>query len=145
MRDVGFTSCKADPDVWMRPAVKPDGTKIYEYVLCYVDDLITQGLDPKGFMDWLETIYKLKEGSIKSLEAYLGADISAMELSNGKKAWAMSSDTFVKRAVAEVEREFAQGGKQLKKSIKSPLTSGYRPEFDATPELDEVRSSYYWS
>jgi hypothetical protein len=30
----GFTSCKADPDLWLKPATKPDGSKIYEYVLC---------------------------------------------------------------------------------------------------------------
>jgi hypothetical protein len=34
MTDLGFTSCKADPDVWMRKATKPDGTYYYEYVLC---------------------------------------------------------------------------------------------------------------
>ena len=33
LRDAGFGSCKADPDVWLREAVKSDGTKIYEYVL----------------------------------------------------------------------------------------------------------------
>jgi hypothetical protein len=36
----GFTSCKADPDLWLKPVTKPDGSKIYEYVLCYVDDCI---------------------------------------------------------------------------------------------------------
>ena len=32
LRNGGFTSCKADPDLWLRPAMKPDGSKIYEYV-----------------------------------------------------------------------------------------------------------------
>ena len=27
LRTAGFTSCKADADVWLRPAVKADGTK----------------------------------------------------------------------------------------------------------------------
>ena len=43
LRDAGFVGCKADPDVWMRKAVRSDGTKLYEYVLCYVDDCIFQG------------------------------------------------------------------------------------------------------
>jgi hypothetical protein len=34
LRDMGFTSCHADQDVWMRAATKPDGTEYYEYVLC---------------------------------------------------------------------------------------------------------------
>ena len=38
MSHLGFESCKADPDVWMRPAVKADSSEYYEYVLLYVDD-----------------------------------------------------------------------------------------------------------
>lgn len=37
LRKVGFVSCKADPDVWIRPAVKKDGSHYYEYALYYVD------------------------------------------------------------------------------------------------------------
>jgi hypothetical protein len=40
LRDAGFKACKADADMWMRPTVKADGSKYYEYVLCYVDDLL---------------------------------------------------------------------------------------------------------
>ena len=36
---IGFISNKADPDVWIHPAVKPNGTEYYEYVMCYVDDI----------------------------------------------------------------------------------------------------------
>jgi Reverse transcriptase (RNA-dependent DNA polymerase) len=31
--DLGFNACKADPDVWMRAAVKGDGSKYYEYIV----------------------------------------------------------------------------------------------------------------
>jgi hypothetical protein len=27
----GFTSCEADPDLWLNLATKPDGSKIYEF------------------------------------------------------------------------------------------------------------------
>jgi hypothetical protein len=40
LQKAGFKACKADADVWMRPAVKADGSKYYEYVLCYVDDIL---------------------------------------------------------------------------------------------------------
>jgi hypothetical protein len=145
LRNGGFMSCKADPDLWLRPATKPDGSKIYEYVLCYVDDCIFQGLDPMGFMDYLRTVYTLKEGSVQEPETYLGADVRRHELADGQKAWAISSDTYVRRAVEEVERELAKVGKQLKKKVVSPLASGYRPELDASPELDENRASYFAS
>jgi hypothetical protein len=32
MRHPNFESCLADPDVWMRPALKSDGSEYYEYV-----------------------------------------------------------------------------------------------------------------
>jgi Reverse transcriptase (RNA-dependent DNA polymerase) len=137
LRDAGFESCKADPDVWLRKAQKADGTKIYEYVLCYVDDILYGGTDPDSFMARLSTVYKLKEGSVKEPDIYLGATIKTMTLRNGEIAYGMSSDAFVKRAVENVEQELAQVGESLKKKVVSPLAAGYRPELDSTPELDE--------
>jgi len=40
LHDLGFKTSYADPDVWMRPAVKGNGIKYYEYILVYVDDLL---------------------------------------------------------------------------------------------------------
>ena len=37
--EIGFQSSPADPDVWLRPAVKFNGDEYYEYVLMYVDDI----------------------------------------------------------------------------------------------------------
>jgi hypothetical protein len=33
IENVNFTSCLADPDVWMRPAKRSDGSDYYEYIL----------------------------------------------------------------------------------------------------------------
>ena len=133
----GFQSSKADPDIWLCPAMKPDGTKFYEYVLCYVDNIIYQGLKVDDFMDYLDMVYTLKPGSMKVPDTYLGADIHLHELSSGDKAWAISSDTYVKWAVAEVERELSSVGKILKRKVSSLMGQGYRPELDTSPELDE--------
>ena len=40
LRELGFISSKVDPDLWMKAAVKPNGDKVYEYVISYVDNLI---------------------------------------------------------------------------------------------------------
>jgi hypothetical protein len=52
LREAGFVSSKADPDVWMRPQVKPNGKKYWEYYVlhCYVDDIlyISQPCTPIG-------------------------------------------------------------------------------------------------
>ena len=38
MDEMGFTSCKADPDVWFRPVITIEGAEYYQYVLLYTDD-----------------------------------------------------------------------------------------------------------
>ena len=40
LHDIGYMPTKADPDVYLRPAVKSNGFKYYEYVLCFVDDIL---------------------------------------------------------------------------------------------------------
>ena len=37
---LGFTSCFAEPDLWMRQSKRGNGTSYYEYVLLYVDDCL---------------------------------------------------------------------------------------------------------
>ena len=39
LHQMGFVSCSADPDVWMKPATKADSTESSQYVICYVDDV----------------------------------------------------------------------------------------------------------
>ena len=59
LRQGGFVNCKGDADVWMRPAIKPSGQKYYEYVMCYVDDILAISHDPKRIMDYLSDKYTL--------------------------------------------------------------------------------------
>eukprot|EP00957_Ditylum_brightwellii_P092131 7014689-Ditylum_brightwellii.AAC.1 len=40
IRYLGFISCPADPDVWMRLATHSDGFKNYEEILLHVDDIL---------------------------------------------------------------------------------------------------------
>ena len=37
MRHLNYTSCPADPDKWMCPTTKPDGSQYYFYILLYTD------------------------------------------------------------------------------------------------------------
>ena len=57
MTDLNFTLCQADPDVWMQPAVKPDSTKYYEYVLIYVDVILVISHRASTIMDNLSALY----------------------------------------------------------------------------------------
>jgi hypothetical protein len=50
----------------------------------------------------------------------------------------MSSDTYVKRAIADVEQELEQIGKMLPTRIMTPLSQeGYHPEIDLSGEYDD--------
>jgi Reverse transcriptase (RNA-dependent DNA polymerase) len=147
LRDFGYTSCKADPDIWMKPKSKPNGDKYWEYVLVYVDDILCVSHEPKKFMEMLQAKYTLKEGSVGEPTAYLGAEVCKHYIEGSedptKVRWALSSDKYVDRAVKEVERQLGEADRKLKNKVKTPLSLDYRPELDETPELDVRRANYY--
>lgn len=147
LREAGFESCKADPDVWMKAEVKPTGEKYWAYVLCYVDDLLVISHNPKEVMEFLASKYTLKEGSVKEPDMYLGNEVKKWYIDDSldpeKPRWAMSSDLYVKRAVAEVELELGHVGQRLSTKVSTPMSAGYRPEVDGTKPLDDRRASYY--
>eukprot|EP00957_Ditylum_brightwellii_P132923 10136020-Ditylum_brightwellii.AAC.1 len=53
------------------------------------------------------------------------------------ECWAMSSDEYVKIAVAEVGRELEKEGCKLKGKASCPYGVNYCPEIDVSPELDD--------
>ena len=76
LRDGGYTSCKADPDVWMRPKTRPDGFKYWSYILVYTDDILVIDHEPQLVMDYLASRYTLKPGSVKEPDQYMGSQVS---------------------------------------------------------------------
>jgi hypothetical protein len=93
----------------MHPRTKPDGFKYWSYILVYTDDILIVDHEPKVAMDYLASRYTLKPGSVKEPDTYLGAQVSKHYLSGAKNpdkpCWAMSSEKYVKQAVADVETE----------------------------------------
>ena len=51
--DMGYVPTKADPDVWLRPAVKADGFHYYEMELYYVDDVLSISATPEAALQAL--------------------------------------------------------------------------------------------
>jgi hypothetical protein len=113
LRELGFVSSKADPDVWMPKGCKPNGFFYWEYILCYVDDILVLSHQPNITMDAIAQRVTLKPGSVKPPESYLGADVFQVTIHDSnqdipmKKVWAMSATEYVKRAIQEMERELA--------------------------------------
>ena len=74
--DIGYTITRADPDVWIRPAFKPDGFEYYEMVLVYVDDILQLSHDTTPTMEALRKLYELKPESCGPPKMYLGVNVS---------------------------------------------------------------------
>jgi hypothetical protein len=149
LKQLGFKNSKADPDVWMHKAKKPNGFFYWEYVLCYVDDILVIGHQPQTTMNSISQYVNFKSGSIQSPSNYLGANISQCTVIDGnsafpnKQAWSMSAQDYIKRAVDKVERELHSKNSYLPKKIETPFSHGYRPELDFSTELDPSRSTIF--
>ena len=103
MEHLGYQSCKADPDVWLCENSDHDGHQYYEYVLIYTDDILAIGKSPHATLKQLNKYFELKRESIGEPDIYLSAKIRSVITTDGKKAWAQSSSSYVQEAVKNVE------------------------------------------
>ena len=79
MRQLGYTSCKADPDLWLKAMTRPDnGTRYYTYILCYVDDILCIHHDAMSVLSKINEYLPLKPDSIGDPDIYLGAKLQQM-------------------------------------------------------------------
>ena len=60
LRDICYLSTKGDPNVWIRLAVKIDGTEYHEMLLCYVDNLLALLVTPMTIIEGIKAVFKLK-------------------------------------------------------------------------------------
>ena len=61
LHDIGFHPTRADPVVWRQPAKKADCKEYYEYILCYVDDLLRISEDTTKVLQGVQAVFKFKE------------------------------------------------------------------------------------
>lgn len=65
MRHLDYASCPADPDLWMRPATKADGSQHYSYILLHTNDALVIDCDAENVLrNQLGKYFELKEESI---------------------------------------------------------------------------------
>ena len=149
MRHLNFESCLADPDVWMRPAKRSDGSDYYEYILLYTDDCLVLSENPEPLLrQELGRYFTLKEESIGPPKIYLGGSVRKVQLDNGVECWTFSSSQYVQAAVKNVEDYLSKRDDdkwRLPAKAETPLRTTYRPELDTTPELAPVEAAYYMS
>jgi hypothetical protein len=73
---MNFTTTRADPDVYLQVAHKPDGMPYYKYILVYVYDILALSHDPTGIMKDIGKEFQIKDNKYGPPTIYLGAGIS---------------------------------------------------------------------
>ncbi len=80
MRQMGYTSCKADPGLWLKAEKRPDDNfRFYSYILCYVDDILVVHHDSMSVLATINNYLPLKPSSIGDPDIYLGARLKQSE------------------------------------------------------------------
>ena len=113
LHDIGFFPSRADADVWLRAAVKPDGFEYYELVLCYVDDILSILHKAKAVLQEVQRDFKFKNDEIAPPDMYLGGQVQRMSSADGVQGWALSSEKYVKSAIENDEQELEKKGLRL--------------------------------
>ena len=145
LKSMDFVASLADPDVWMRPAVKDNGFEYYEYLLVYVDDILILSYQPEPILTCIQKFYRLKEPA-SDPKTYLGAFIKPWSVPGDiRQIWSMSSSHYIKEAIFNLERHLAQEGLRLQGKPQTPMRTDYRPELDTSPLLSPEQANYYMS
>ena len=78
--NMGFFPSQADSDVWLRETIR-DVEQLYEYVLLYVDDILSISHRAHEIVQEIGTRFALKH--LEQPTAYLGAQIGKQDLEDG--------------------------------------------------------------
>ena len=148
MQHLECKSCRADPDLWHKPKVRPsDGHKHCSCVLLYVDDCLAIDHDAEETLKSIDHFFKMKSDSMGDPDFYLGAKMRKVILPNGVEAWALSPSEHVQDAVCNVSKcihkEF--GAMKLREKASAPFPCDHQPEVDILPELDAKHASLHHS
>ena len=141
--ELGYRPTKADPDVWIKPATKENGFKYYEMILCYVDDVISIGEHPMRAIEGIKATFKLKGDKAEIPDMYLGGSIAKVNTADGVECWTISSEKYVKTAVANIKDNLAKKGLRLPSKCSTPFRTGYHPTEDTSTEMDAEGTRYF--
>ncbi len=147
MHQMGFTSCKADPDHWYKAETTPDDNlQYYAFILCYVDNILVMHHDPMTILDKINRYMLLKPSSVGNPDIYLGAKLPKTRLANGVWEWGMSPSKYVAQAVKNCEKHLTKKLSicyQLPSRADNPFPLDYCPELDTSDPFDPECSSFY--
>ena len=147
MRQMGYTSCKADPDLWYKAETRPnDDAKYYAYILVYVDDILCIHHDALSVLDRINKCLPLKPTSVGDPDIYLGAKLRETQLPNGIWAWGLSPSKYVNQAVVNCQTHLTEklgGIYRIPAKAANPFPEKYSPDTDTSDPLDPECSSFF--
>jgi len=109
MRQMGYTSCKANPDIWYKTETRPsDNFRYYAYILCYVDDILCMQHDPMTILDRINGYMPLKPSLVGDPDIYHGAKLWQTRLPNDVWAWGLSPSKYVAHAVKNCQTHLTE-------------------------------------
>ena len=133
LMSLGYKSSKEDADVWMKRYFKTNGDPYYNYMLCYVDDLLHTGFNTKEEMYALNIIYWLKEG-FGPPDRYLGKNVERVQLKDGRFVLYINCVDYLKSAIENFDNSIGVDKTALKNygDGNRLYSSSFRPELDVT-------------
>jgi hypothetical protein len=147
MRQMRYTSCKADPDLWLKAVTRPeDNVHYYPFILCYVDDILCIHHVPMSVMKEIDGYLPLKSSSVGGPDIYLGAKLKETQLPKGVMAWGLSPSNYVVQAVKNCQLHLTEklaGKYSIPARADNPFPVDYDPSTNQSDLLDPDCSSFY--
>ena len=94
MSSIGYSPCRGDNDLWIKPEIDPDGDEYYSYILCYVDDVLVVHHDAITTLIKIDKYFKPKPSSIGDPDIYLGAKLKYTRAPNYMWCWTLSPSKY---------------------------------------------------
>ena len=127
MQGLGYEPCLADPDVWMKPEIRPDDHyEYYSYILCYVEYIMVVHHDALSILERIYNYFTLKPTSIGDPDIYLGSKLRKTKLPNGVWCWSMRPSKYFQEALRNCEKhlkEHCNGKYSLLKDAVNPFAN----------------------
>jgi hypothetical protein len=146
MNHLGRKPCCADRNLRMKVETRAESGGMYwAYILIYVDDIMCVHHDHGTPLVKVDGYFKMKEGSIQVPTFYVGTKLKNSVLPNGIVDWGMSSSKYVQSAIQNIQEYLTAllGDKKLLKKDPDIFAGGYKPELDASIELDHVMEKVF--
>ena len=90
-------------------SVRGDGHEYYKMLFVYVGHILVISHKAQRVVESIGEVYKIKAGSNKEPDIYLGADVEKFQ-PDGREVWATSPRSYVKNAIEMVEQLLEEDG-----------------------------------